>query len=95
LKRSVGSKDAREVAASAHKIKGAAANVSAEDIRRVAAELEQLGKADALEQAQTCLDQLHQELNRFRQHLGTALAQLEESREPGAATQAGQAPAGQ
>ncbi len=68
--------DARSVAAKAHAIKGAAANVSAEPIRRLASELETLGKDDAVSQSQSCLDQLQVEVARFRSHLASALAEL-------------------
>jgi signal transduction histidine kinase/DNA-binding response OmpR family regulator/HPt (histidine-containing phosphotransfer) domain-containing protein len=68
--------DARSVAAKAHAIKGAAANVSAEAIRRLAAELEELGKEDAVSQGRDCLDQLRGEVDRFRAYLSSALAEL-------------------
>jgi len=68
--------DGRSVAAKAHAIKGAASNVSAEAIRRLAAELEKLGKEDAVAQAGECLDQLRAEVDRFRSYLSSALADL-------------------
>jgi signal transduction histidine kinase/CheY-like chemotaxis protein/HPt (histidine-containing phosphotransfer) domain-containing protein len=68
--------DAKAVAASAHKIKGAAANVSAEDVRRIAAELELLAAGDDLSQSQKCLDDLDRELERFRDYLSTAMTDL-------------------
>ena len=76
LNESVQKGDATAAAASAHKIKGAAANVSADGLRRIAAELEQLLHADALSQTQDGLDQLQRELDRFRQHLSAALGEL-------------------
>jgi HPt (histidine-containing phosphotransfer) domain-containing protein len=76
LSQSVRSGDARLAASSAHKIKGAAANVSAEGIRGVAAQIEQLARADAMSQAVACIEQLDREVNRFRDYLSTALAEL-------------------
>ncbi len=68
--------DAKAVAASAHKIKGSAANVSAEKVRVVAAELEKLAKADALSQTEAALEELAHEARRFHEFLATAIAQL-------------------
>jgi two-component system sensor histidine kinase/response regulator len=68
--------DAKAVAASAHKIKGSAANVSAEQVRAIAAELEKLAKADELSHANDSLDQLDREISRFQEYLSTALAVL-------------------
>ena len=76
LVQSVNNGDAKAAAATAHKIKGAAANVSAENVRRMAAELEKLAKTDALAQSQACLDQLHSDVQQFREYLTTALANL-------------------
>jgi HPt (histidine-containing phosphotransfer) domain-containing protein len=64
------------VATSAHKIKGMAGNISAEDVRRIASELEALGKQDQLANAQASLEQLQTEVGRFRQYLASALADL-------------------
>ncbi len=81
-------RDATAVATSAHKIKGAAANVSADQLSRVAAELEKLARNDGLGQSQDCLDRLLLEMNRFRTYVSTALARLNRSGtdEPGAQT---------
>jgi signal transduction histidine kinase/CheY-like chemotaxis protein/HPt (histidine-containing phosphotransfer) domain-containing protein len=68
--------DPKSAAMSAHKIKGSAANVSAEHVRRVAADLEKLAKADNLSLAQASMDQLLSEVKRFEQYLATALGQL-------------------
>jgi signal transduction histidine kinase/CheY-like chemotaxis protein/HPt (histidine-containing phosphotransfer) domain-containing protein len=76
IQESIRGGNAKSLAASAHKIKGAAGNVSAEDVRRIAADLEQLGKTDHLESAQESLDKLQGEVERFRQYLATALAAL-------------------
>ena len=54
LVQSVRQGDAKLAAASAHKMKGAAANVSAESVRRIVAELEGLAKADELAQTESC-----------------------------------------
>ncbi len=70
--------DAKATASSAHKIKGAAANVSAEDVRRVVAEIEHLAKSDALSQVEASIIQLEDEMIRFRTYLSTALDRLAE-----------------
>jgi signal transduction histidine kinase/DNA-binding response OmpR family regulator/HPt (histidine-containing phosphotransfer) domain-containing protein len=76
LDESIRRKDAKAAAAAAHKLKGAAANLSAEGIRRISAELESLAKADAFSQAEASLSQLHAEVERFRSYVATALAEL-------------------
>jgi len=47
--------------ASSHRLKGASANVSADGLRKVAAELESLGRAGQLTDVGTLLDQLDQQ----------------------------------
>jgi signal transduction histidine kinase/DNA-binding response OmpR family regulator/HPt (histidine-containing phosphotransfer) domain-containing protein len=76
LRDSVTSGDAKSAAALAHKIKGAAANVSAEDLRRAISDLEKLAKDDTLAQTQTCLEQLDLEMLRFREYVTTAISEL-------------------
>ncbi|MBV8781617.1 MAG: response regulator, partial [Phycisphaerae bacterium] len=76
LLESVSKGDARAAAASAHKIKGAAANVSAEPVRSLAAKLEALAKQDALAQASDALEQLDCEIRRFQEYLSTAMGDL-------------------
>jgi signal transduction histidine kinase/DNA-binding response OmpR family regulator/HPt (histidine-containing phosphotransfer) domain-containing protein len=76
LDESVRRGDAKSAAASAHKIKGAAANISAEGLRRISAELEKLARADEMSQTEAYLTQLHQEVERFRQYVATALGEL-------------------
>ena len=65
LDESVRRGDAKAVAAAAHKIKGAAANISAEGLRTISAELEKLAKEDALSQTEESLAQLHKEVERL------------------------------
>jgi CheY-like chemotaxis protein len=72
----VGHGDAGSVASAAHKIKGAASNVSAERVRQVASELEQLARADAMSQLQGPLESLRQEVERVKAYLTTALDAL-------------------
>jgi HPt (histidine-containing phosphotransfer) domain-containing protein len=76
LAKGVTEADAQAVAASAHKIKGAAANISAESVRQMAAQLEKMGREDALHHSQLTLDQLKYEVDALRQYLGTAIAHL-------------------
>ena len=68
--------DAKSAAAMAHKIKGAAANVSAGELHRIATELDALLKSDELSQVQTCVDQFRKELDRFHGYVSTALGEL-------------------
>jgi signal transduction histidine kinase/CheY-like chemotaxis protein/HPt (histidine-containing phosphotransfer) domain-containing protein len=82
LLESVSKGDAKAAAASAHKIKGSAANVSAEQVRAVAGELEKLAKADSLAQASDSLDQLDREMRRFKEYLSTALGELAPREQP-------------
>ncbi len=76
LARSVQSGDAKAAAASAHKIKGAAANVSAEGLRKIATELEKRVHDNEMGQTQECLEQLQREMDRFKEYLATALGEL-------------------
>jgi CheY-like chemotaxis protein/HPt (histidine-containing phosphotransfer) domain-containing protein len=68
--------DAKAVANAAHKIKGSAANISAEGVRRAASEIEKLARADELSQTEECLGRLNNEMEEFRAYLGTALDKL-------------------
>ena len=76
IQEGIRSGNAKSVAASAHKIKGAAGNISAEDVRRIASDLEMLGRQDQLANAQASLEQLQSEVERFRQYLSSAVADL-------------------
>jgi len=76
LAKSIQERDPKAVAASAHKIKGAAANISAEDLRNIAAELEELARADSLENSDDALESLNQQVMAFRKYLDTAITQL-------------------
>jgi HPt (histidine-containing phosphotransfer) domain-containing protein len=69
-------KAALAAAATVHKIKGAAANVSADAVRRLAGDLEELARADDLSQAEQLLAGLQAELARFRAWLPVALGKL-------------------
>ncbi len=72
--------DAPALAISAHRLKGAAANVSAECLRQVAADLEALGRAGNLNAARELVDSLKNELARFE-----AASELPAPAGPGAA----------
>jgi signal transduction histidine kinase/DNA-binding response OmpR family regulator/HPt (histidine-containing phosphotransfer) domain-containing protein len=76
LARCVKDGNANSLRASAHKIKGAAGNVSAEQLCRLAGELEQLGKNDAVAQAQGSLAELLREVERVRQFIDTGMKDL-------------------
>ncbi len=68
--------DGKSAAAAAHKIKGAAGNVSAPQVQRIAAQLEDMSKADALSQTEPVLAELQTEIERVRQFVNTSLPEL-------------------
>jgi signal transduction histidine kinase/DNA-binding response OmpR family regulator len=76
IERSIRDGNAKQLASSAHKVKGAAGNISAEGVRRIAAELEMLGKQAQLDTAQQSLEALSAEVARFKEYLAVALADL-------------------
>lgn len=65
LERSIVERNSEQAALLAHRIKGAAANVSAAEISRVAAELERMGRAAKLDQADEQLAALRSENQRL------------------------------
>jgi two-component system, sensor histidine kinase and response regulator len=69
LKNSLEKKDAATFTRAAHNLKGVSANFSATEVSRTAAELEQLGRKDLLEQAGPLLEQLEAELARLREYM--------------------------
>jgi two-component system sensor histidine kinase/response regulator len=69
-------RDAKVVASAAHKIKGAASNVSAEFVRKAAAELEKLGRDEAMNQTQEALDDLARQIAGFRGCLEAVIKEL-------------------
>jgi Amt family ammonium transporter len=76
LTQGITDRNAKAVASAAHKIKGAASNVSAEFVRETAAELEKLGREDAMDQTQNALDDLTRQIASFRGYLDTAMKEL-------------------
>ncbi len=64
-----GQNDAAGLAAAAHRLKGAAANVSAESLRQIATELETLGRAGTIASAGALLEQSQRELDRLKTSL--------------------------
>jgi HPt (histidine-containing phosphotransfer) domain-containing protein len=65
----VASGDAAELKAAAHRLKGAAANVTAEAIRREAELLEQMGVSGHLATASAALDRLRNAFDRLEECL--------------------------
>ncbi len=59
--------NAEALAAVAHRLKGSAATIAAEGVRREAARLEAMGRSADLAGAAPCCERLRQELERFRQ----------------------------
>jgi CheY-like chemotaxis protein len=76
LSQSLQNGDAKAAGATAHKIKGAAGNVSAEEICRLAAELENLSRNDELSQSQAALSDLEREVARAREFIATRIKEL-------------------
>lgn len=64
LEKSVLERDAKQTAALAHRIKGAAANVSAVEVSRLAAELEVMGREDLMDDAGGRLSRIKNECRR-------------------------------
>ena len=65
------------LAAQAHALKGAAANLSAEPLREAAHVLEQLGKEGDAAAVPPAMSRLRREIQRFEQELPTTLTQLQ------------------
>jgi HPt (histidine-containing phosphotransfer) domain-containing protein len=76
LSASLQSGDAKSAGATAHKIKGAAGNVSADEISRIAGDLEKLSKSDQIAQSQAALSQLQREVARAREFIATSMKEL-------------------
>jgi ammonium transporter, Amt family len=70
--------DAAQMGRGAHSLKGAAANLSAEQVRSVAGRLEELGHQGELELAEQSLAELKQELARCIAYIPAVNAQLQD-----------------
>jgi HPt (histidine-containing phosphotransfer) domain-containing protein len=73
LSQSLKNGDGKAAGATAHKIKGAAGNVSADAVCRIAAELERLGKSDEIAQSQSMISDLEREVARTREFIATSM----------------------
>jgi signal transduction histidine kinase/response regulator of citrate/malate metabolism/HPt (histidine-containing phosphotransfer) domain-containing protein len=69
IERSVVERDAERTVQLAHRLKGAAANLSAESLRRAAARLEDLGRRNAMDEAQRGFADLRDEREQLRRYL--------------------------
>jgi HPt (histidine-containing phosphotransfer) domain-containing protein len=76
ISQAISQSDANQLSQLAHGLKGAAANLSAESLRTVAAELEVIGRASELDRAEAALAELKVERDRF---LSTVRSVLEDS----------------
>jgi HPt (histidine-containing phosphotransfer) domain-containing protein len=65
IREAVEAGDAEALCRQAHGLKGAAANMQAEAVQRAAQQLEELGRAEDLEQASEALDQLEGAVDRI------------------------------
>ena len=65
LRRAISDGDAEVVRRDAHSIKGGAANLTADDLSKVAFELEKAGKSGALEAGPDILERLEKEFKRL------------------------------
>jgi HPt (histidine-containing phosphotransfer) domain-containing protein len=73
--------NAGALAAAAHRLKGASANVSAEGLRAVAAELESLGRNNTLAPAAALFPKLQTEFARFKT-AGARITRADSTTEP-------------
>ena len=76
LSQSLKNGDGKAAGATAHKIKGAAGNVSADAVCRIAAELERLGKSDEIAQSQSMISDLEREVARTREFIATSMQEM-------------------
>jgi two-component system sensor histidine kinase/response regulator len=74
LEQRVAAHDAEQTAQLAHRLKGAAASLSAEPLAAAAARLEALGRKQALDEIEDCFAELRDELERFRSYHREVLA---------------------
>jgi signal transduction histidine kinase/CheY-like chemotaxis protein/HPt (histidine-containing phosphotransfer) domain-containing protein len=68
--------NAKAAGETAHKIKGAAGNVSADAVCRIATELERLSKSDQIAQSQAMLSDLQIEVTKTREFISTSIREL-------------------
>ena len=68
LRQAIESATSSQIAALAHRLKGAAAVVAAHRLRRVTESIERLGRADAREQLPVRLQELESEWSRFLEY---------------------------
>jgi HPt (histidine-containing phosphotransfer) domain-containing protein len=73
LENGLNSENAETVTMIAHRLKGASASVGAPGLRQWAAEIEQLGRADRLNEAQQPAQHLRDEWSRFLDHVSSGL----------------------
>ena len=69
IEQTLASRDAAALVALAHRLKGSAANLSADAMKERAEDLEMMGRAGELDDAQVCIDSLRTELDRFKEHV--------------------------
>jgi HPt (histidine-containing phosphotransfer) domain-containing protein len=73
LETELNSENAETVAMVAHRLKGASASVGAPGLRQWAAEIEQLGRADRLNEARQPVQHLRDEWSRFLDHVSSGV----------------------
>ena len=76
IRRSVAAGDAGEITRLAHRLKGTAANLSAETLRVAATQLEETARAGDLSEADACLAQLRGELERCLKYVPELLTRV-------------------
>ncbi len=74
--------DACTAAAQAHAFKGMATNLSAQQLGRLAEELETMGREGCLDHASECLQQMQEELDRCLAAIPSVLAQADSKKTP-------------
>ena len=73
IRRAISAGNAELVRKEAHSIKGGAANLSANNLARVAFELEDIAKSGTLERGHEVVDRVEREFHRLEAYAGSAL----------------------
>ena len=77
LERALELRDSEQVARVAHRIKGTSANVSAEGLKRTAAEIEDLGRMGRVKDVPMRLERLRNEWERYLEHTSTLFSPVD------------------
>lgn len=84
VRQAMEARDAAAIGVAAHAINGAAGNIGAERVRRVAARLQNLGRSGSLDGADEAWAELQEEMHALDRQLAVALAPEVDARGAGA-----------